>query len=210
MCLLASSRSCGTFGGVQERSPNDWFEVGSPKANIWTTKILHSFISNTRTRSTNCVVCETNSMSCMAASILSHNQWSANWHSVHCCGKCTVVAIMHAKIFVLLHFHSIMISIYQIFQTRHSVNWESGSYLGSMKKNAILFMVGGKGIKNILMWNQDSVVGIMNRLWTGYLRNHGLTPGRGVRFFFLHKNPDQVLGSPSLLFIGYWRLSLQQ
>jgi len=33
-----------------------------------------------------------------------------------------------------------------------------------MKKNAILFMVGGKGIKNILMWNQDSVVGIMNRL----------------------------------------------
>jgi hypothetical protein len=33
-----------------------------------------------------------------------------------------------------------------------------------MKKNAILFMVGGKGIKNILMWNQDRVVGLVNGL----------------------------------------------
>lgn len=31
-------------------------------------------------------------------------------------------------------------------------------------------------------WNEDCSVGIMNRLWTGQLRNCGLATGRGQRF----------------------------
>ena len=78
-----------------------------------------------------------------------------------------------------------------------------------MKESDILFTVGGKCIKIISIWNQDSVVGVVNRLWTGCLRNRGLTPGKGIKFFSFHKNPDLVYSPPSLFFSGYWSLFLQ-
>ena len=50
--------------------------------------------------------------------------------------------------------------------------------------------------------NQDSIVGIITRLWAAWPRNCGSVPGR-ANLFFSCPVYRLVLGSLSILFIGY-------
>jgi len=51
--------------------------------------------------------------------------------------------------------------------------------------------------------SQDSITDMLTMLWAGWPSNDGLIHGRGKRFFFSPKWPDQLWGPPSLLSNSY-------
>jgi hypothetical protein len=51
--------------------------------------------------------------------------------------------------------------------------------------------------------SQESVSDMLTMLWAGWPSNEGLINGRGKRFFFSPKCPDQFWGPPSLLLNSY-------
>jgi hypothetical protein len=58
-------------------------------------------------------------------------------------------------------------------------------------------------VTRIRSWHGS--VNVVTKLLIGWLKNHGLIPGRGKRTISSLKCPDWHWGPPSLLFNGYWK-----